>query len=61
MVTNALRIARVPFSGGAVVVTLEARSDTIRSTDQAFNELLLSLRAGLDGRAPEPQKFLSEL
>jgi hypothetical protein len=58
---TALRIAHVPFPSGVLAFTVQAPAQYMRACDYAFNQLLLSIRAGLNGHSAAFQQFLPEL
>jgi hypothetical protein len=57
---TSVRLAHVPFPGGVLAFTVHAPANLMRACDHHFNQLLLSIRAGLDGHAAALQQFLPD-
>ncbi len=58
---SSVRIAHVPFPNGVLAFTVQAPAGHIRACDHSLNQLLLSIRAGLNSRSPDFQQFLPDL
>jgi hypothetical protein len=55
------RIAQVPFPGGILSFFVQAPTPSMRACNHPFNQLLLSIRTGLNSRSASVQQFLRQL
>jgi len=58
---TSVRLVQIPFPGGVIAFTVLASADRIRTSDHALNQLLLSIRSGINGAPAAFQRFLPDL